>query len=262
MLSHWAVLAVVLGLDAYGGLGLDSADVLELLAKSPESSGCGEADHRAGQRRSQASPPPPRRRQDRGDPGRATPPADAAGPGHGSLRRGRAGAGRGHRHREPADCYQRAVACEDARPGSRNGYREVTVKTTAGPVHLSRLKLRGTTKAFASRLFGSHVTRTSALETLVIALLVLPVRSRRRGGPGRGAGRPGRAISKSAVSSICGQIKDEYAAWAWRGLDGSRWTTYSWTPRSSGCTPAPRPSRCWPPGASPPRLAGTASRHG
>jgi hypothetical protein len=74
MLSHWAVLAVVLGLDAYGGLGLDSADVLELLAKSPESSGCGEADHRAGQRRSQASPPPPRRRQDRGDPGRATPP--------------------------------------------------------------------------------------------------------------------------------------------------------------------------------------------
>ena len=32
------------------------------------------------------------------------------------------------------DRYQRAAACEDARPGSRNGYREVTVKTTAGPV--------------------------------------------------------------------------------------------------------------------------------
>ena len=31
------------------------------------------------------------------------------------------------------DRYQRAAACEDARPGSRNGYREVTVKTTAGP---------------------------------------------------------------------------------------------------------------------------------
>ena len=30
--------------------------------------------------------------------------------------------------------YQRAAACADARPGSRNGYREVTVKTTAGPV--------------------------------------------------------------------------------------------------------------------------------
>ena len=51
------------------------------------------------------------------------------------------------------DRYQRAAACEDARPGSRNGYREVTVKTTAGPVHLSRPRLRGTTEAFASRLF-------------------------------------------------------------------------------------------------------------
>jgi len=48
--------------------------------------------------------------------------------------------------------YQRAAACEDARPGSRNGYREVTVKTTAGPVQLSRPKLRGTTEVFASRL--------------------------------------------------------------------------------------------------------------
>jgi putative transposase len=32
------------------------------------------------------------------------------------------------------DRYQRAAACDDARSGSRNGYREVTVKTTAGPV--------------------------------------------------------------------------------------------------------------------------------
>ena len=70
------------------------------------------------------------------------------------------------------DRYQRAAACEDARPGSRNGYREVTVKTTAGAVQLSRPKLRGTTEAFASRLFGSHVTKTNALETLVIASFV------------------------------------------------------------------------------------------
>lgn len=26
------------------------------------------------------------------------------------------------------DRYERAAACQDARPGSRNGYREVTVK--------------------------------------------------------------------------------------------------------------------------------------
>ena len=62
------------------------------------------------------------------------------------------------------DRYQRAAACADARPGSRNGYREVTVKTTAGPVGLARPKLRGTAGAFASRLFGSHVTKTNALE--------------------------------------------------------------------------------------------------
>jgi putative transposase len=41
------------------------------------------------------------------------------------------------------DRYQRAAACDDARLGSRNGYREVTVKTTAGPVQLSRPRLRG-----------------------------------------------------------------------------------------------------------------------
>jgi len=70
------------------------------------------------------------------------------------------------------DRYQRAASAEDARPGSRNGYREVTVKTTAGPVTLSRPKLRGTTGAFASRLFGSHVTKTNALESLVIASFV------------------------------------------------------------------------------------------
>jgi putative transposase len=64
----------------------------------------------------------------------------------------------------------------------------VTVKTTAGPVQLARPKLRGTTEAFASRLFGSHVTKANALESLVIASLVRPAGPRRRGGPGRGAG--------------------------------------------------------------------------
>jgi putative transposase len=63
--------------------------------------------------------------------------------------------------------YQRAAACQDARPGCRDGYREVTVNTTAGPAQLSQL--RGAAEAFASRLFGSHVTKTSALELLVIA---------------------------------------------------------------------------------------------
>lgn len=76
------------------------------------------------------------------------------------------------------DWYQRAVTCQDARPGSRNGYREVIVKTTAEPVRPSRLKLRSTSEAFVSRLFGARVTKTSILESLVIASFVrdLPVR--------------------------------------------------------------------------------------
>jgi putative transposase len=36
------------------------------------------------------------------------------------------------------DRYARAALAADVRPGSRNGYREVTVKSTAGPVALAR----------------------------------------------------------------------------------------------------------------------------
>jgi putative transposase len=117
------------------------------------------------------------------------------------------------------DRYQRAEACEDARPGSRNGYRDVTVKTTAGPVTLSRPKLRGTAAAFASRLFGSHVTRTNALETLVIASFVRGLSVRDVEAALAEALGDQAAISKSTVSSVCGQVKDEYAAWARRRLD-------------------------------------------
>ena len=118
------------------------------------------------------------------------------------------------------DRYQRAGACADARPGSRNGYREVTVKTTAGPVHLARPKLRGTTEAFASRLFGSHVTKTNALETLVIASFVRGLSVRDVEAALAEALGDQAAISKSTVSSVCGQIKDEYQSWARRPLDG------------------------------------------
>jgi len=118
------------------------------------------------------------------------------------------------------DRYQRVAACADARPGSRNGYREVTVKTTAGPVQLSRPKVRGTTEAFASRLFGSHVTKTNALESLVIASFVRGLSVRDVEAALAEALGDQAAISKSTVSVICGQIKDEYEAWARRDLDG------------------------------------------
>jgi transposase-like protein len=96
----------------------------------------------------------------------------------------------------------------------------VTVETTAGPVQLARPKLRGTAGAFASRVSGSHVTKTNALETLVIALFVrgLPVRDV-EAALAEALGDQA-AISKSTVSVICGQVKDEYGAWARRRLDG------------------------------------------
>jgi transposase-like protein len=118
------------------------------------------------------------------------------------------------------DRYQRAAACGDARPGSRNGYRNVSVKTTAGPVALARPKLRGTSEAFASRLFGSHVTKTNALESLVIASFVRGLSVRDVEATLADALGDQAAISKSTVSSVCQQIKDEYQAWARRRLDG------------------------------------------
>ena len=117
------------------------------------------------------------------------------------------------------DRYARAAVTEDARPGSRNGYREVSVKTTAGPVALARPKLRGTTEAFASRLFGSHVTRTNALESLVIASFIRGLSVRDVEATLADALGDQAAISKSTVSSICQAIKVEYEAWAVRRLD-------------------------------------------
>ena len=117
------------------------------------------------------------------------------------------------------DRYARAASTGDARPGSRNGYREVTVKSTAGPVALARPKLRGTTEAFASRLFGAHVTKTNALESLVIASFVRGLSVRDVEAALAEALGDQAAISKSTVSSVCQQIKDEYQAWAERRLD-------------------------------------------
>jgi putative transposase len=117
------------------------------------------------------------------------------------------------------DRYQRTTAAPDAQPGSRNGYQPVTVKTTAGPVSLERPKLRGTTVAFASRLFGKHVTKTNALESLVIASFVRGLSVRDVEATLADALGDQAAISKSTVSQVCQAIKTEYDTWARRRLD-------------------------------------------
>jgi putative transposase len=107
---------------------------------------------------------------------------------------------------------------ERIRPGHRNGNAPVTVKTTAGPVTLERPKLRGTDEAFASRLLGKQVTRTSALESLVIAGFVRGLSVRDVEASLAEALGPEAALSKSTVSRICQQIKDEFQAWTTRSL--------------------------------------------
>jgi putative transposase len=94
----------------------------------------------------------------------------------------------------------------------RNGYCPTTVKTTAGPITLERPKVRGTTERFASQLFGKGVTKTNALEALVIAgfvrgLSVRDVEATLLEALGEAA-----AVSKSTVSRICEDIREQFEA--------------------------------------------------
>src|SRR6266568_4061412 len=115
--------------------------------------------------------------------------------------------------------YQRSATAEDARPGSRNGYSTATVKTTAGPVTVARPKLRGTTGAFASKLFGTTVTKSNALESLVIAGFVRGLSVRDVENTLADALGAEAALSKSTVSRVCQAIGEEFTRWSARRLD-------------------------------------------
>lgn len=115
------------------------------------------------------------------------------------------------------DRYQRG---ERDRDGHRNGYAPVSIKTTAGEVTLERPKVRGTAAAFASRLLGVGVTRTNALELLVIAGFVRGLSVRDVAASLADALGPQATVSKSTVSRICEQVKEEFDAWKTRSLAG------------------------------------------
>jgi putative transposase len=107
---------------------------------------------------------------------------------------------------------------ERAREGSRNGHCPVTVKTTSGAITLERPKLRGTDEAFASRLLGTGVCRTNALESLVIASFVRGLSVRDVEAALAEALGSEAALSKSTVSRVCEAIKVEFEAWRSRDL--------------------------------------------
>ncbi len=108
---------------------------------------------------------------------------------------------------------------ERTRNGNRNGHCPTTIKTTAGPVTLERPKLRGTDEVFASRLLGVGVTRTNALESLVIAGMVRGLSMRDVEATLAEALGPEAALSKSTVAKVCEAIKDEFERWKHRRLD-------------------------------------------
>jgi putative transposase len=107
---------------------------------------------------------------------------------------------------------------ERERDGARNGYSPVSIKSTAGAVTLQRPKVRGTAEVFASRLLGIGVTRTNALESLVIAGFVRGLSVRDVEASLADALGPQATISKSTVSRICEQVKEEFDAWKTRSL--------------------------------------------
>jgi putative transposase len=114
----------------------------------------------------------------------------------------------------------RYVRGDRERVGYRNGHAELHVKTTAGPVVLERPKLRGTDEPFASRLLGKGVSRTNALEALVISGFVRGLSTRDVEAALAEVLGPEAALSKSTVSRICQAIKDEFDAWKTRDLSG------------------------------------------
>jgi transposase-like protein len=115
--------------------------------------------------------------------------------------------GRGRYERDP-----------DARPGHRNGYAKTSIKTTAGKIELERPKVVGSLESFSSRLLGKGVTRTNALESLVISGWVRGLSDRDIEAALAEALGPDATVSKSTVSRICEQIKDEFDVWKARDL--------------------------------------------
>src|SRR4051795_4325642 len=111
--------------------------------------------------------------------------------------------------------YERA-----AEPVShRNGYEPRRVVTTAGPVELERPRVRDAQKlGFESRILGRHVTRTYALESLIISgfLRGLSVRDV-EAALEETFDEP--MIGKSTVARVCQDTRERYRRWCDRRLD-------------------------------------------
>jgi putative transposase len=117
--------------------------------------------------------------------------------------------------------YQRRTA--DSPEGYRNGWQQPrTLKTSLGPVELQRPKLRHAHAALCDQLFGVGVSRTNALETLVISCWVRGLSDRDVEAMLVEVFGEQAAISRSTVSRICQRLRAEFDAWCRRDLTGVR----------------------------------------
>ncbi len=115
------------------------------------------------------------------------------------------------------DRYERRSS--DSPAGSRNGWQKPrTLKTSLGPVALQRPKLRHAHSALCDQLFGVGVTRTNALETLVISCWVRGLSDRDIEAMLAETFGDDATISRSTASRICQRLRAEFDAWKRRDL--------------------------------------------
>ena len=117
--------------------------------------------------------------------------------------------------------YQRRS--QDLPEGYRNGWQQPrTLKTSLGPVQLQRPKLRHAHAALCDQLFGQGVSRTNALETLVISCWVRGLSDRDVEAMLSEVFGEQATISRSTVSRICQRLRAEFDAWCRRDLSKTR----------------------------------------
>ena len=115
------------------------------------------------------------------------------------------------------DRYERRG--EESPEGYRNGWqRPRTLKTALGPVELQRPKLRNAHSALCNQLFGRGVTRTNAVETLVISCWVRGPSDRDIEAMLAETFGEEAAISATTASRICQRLGAEFADWSRRDL--------------------------------------------
>ncbi len=104
----------------------------------------------------------------------------------------------------------------------RNGHEPRTVKTTSGSMSLERPRVRNASKlGFESRVLGKGVTRTHALESLVISCFLRGLSTRDVEAALEEVFEEPIA-SKATVSRICEDTRERYRQWCRRRLEAAR----------------------------------------